>query len=207
MARSPLPEVRSAPRPLSLALLLPLGLGLAGACRSVEPAELVAANKTTARDTIKAFQTYLRADLYEQEYGCFSSDFKRREGVSLFTYSEFRDRLAKEQPWYRLIGSAEIVEERELGPARREIDLAIAGKKLRATLVREDFFRIWWHDAYEDGRRPAGTLVRFTEPSDSPSKMVAEFPLERSGRTVEDLSRATVERLWLIDGVELLSDD
>lgn len=207
MARSPLPEVRSARRPLPLALLAPLALGFAGACRSVEPAKLVAAHRGSARETVEAFQIYLRADLYEQEYGCFSSDFKRREGVSLFTYSEFRDRLAKEQPWYRLIGSAELVEERELGPARREIDLAIAGKKLRATLVREDFFRIWWQDDYEDGRRPAGTLVRFTEPSDAASKMVVEFPLGRSGRTVDDLARATVERLWLIDGVELLSDD
>ena len=207
MARPPLPEVRSSLRPLAFALALPLALGLAGACRSVTPAEVVAAQRGSARETVKAFQTYLRADLYEQEYGCFSSDFKRREGVSLFSYSEFRDRLAKEQPWYRLIGSAEITAERELGPARRELELAVAGQKLRATLVREDFFRIGWQDAYEDGRRPAGTLVRFTEPSDSEAKMVVEFPLERSGRTVEDLSRATVERLWLIDGVELLSDD
>lgn len=205
MARSPLPEVRSATCPVSLALLVPLALGLAGACRSVEPAQLVEADRTSARKTVAAYQIYMRAELYQQEYSCFSGSFKKR--FSFFTYCEFRDRLAKEQPWYRLIGSAEIVEERELGPARREIDLAIAGKKLRATLVREDFFRIWWQDGAEDGRRPAGTLVRFTEPSDSPSKMVAEFPLERSGRTVEDLSRATVERLWLIDGVELLSDD
>lgn len=205
MARSPLPEVRSATCPLSLALLVPLALGLAGACRSVEPADLVVADRTSARETVAAYQLYLRAGLYEQEYLCFSGAFRKR--FSFFTYCEFRDRLAKEQPWYRLIGDAEITAERELGPARREIELAVAGKKLRATLVREDFFRIWWQDGAEDGRRPAGTLVRFTEPSDSPSKMVAEFPLERSGRTVEDLSRATVERLWLIDGVELLSDD
>lgn len=205
MARSPRPEVRSARRSVSLACALPLALGLAGACRSVEPAKLVAAQKTSARETVQAFQLYMRAELYEHEYNCFSGSFKKR--VSFFTYCEYRDRLAKEQPWYRLIGDAEITDERELGPARREIDLAIAGKKLRATLVREDFFRIWWHDDYEDGRRPAGTLVRFTEPSDSSSKMVVEFPLARSGSTVEDLSRATVERLWLIDGVELLSDD
>lgn len=205
MARPPHPEVRSARRPLSLALLVPLALGLAGSCRSVEPAELVEADRTSARKTVAAYQIYMRAELYQQEYNCFSGGFKKR--FSFFTYCEFRDRLAKEQPWYRLIGSAEIVEERELGPARREIELAIAGKKLRATLVREDFFRIWWQDGYEDGRKPAGTLVRFTEPADAPPKMVAEFPLERSGRTVEDLSRATVERLWLIDGVELLSDD
>lgn len=174
----------------------------APACRGPATADVLAANQDTPQATVAAFQLYLRADLYEQEYDCFSSGFRARNGLSLWGYSEFRDRLAREQPWYKLIAKAEIVGQESLGERAHAVVLEVAGRTLRVSLVREDFFRIWWGTDLEDGRTPLEKVVRIEPRRDGQAELVARLPLEGSERTLAELSSATVERLWRIDAVE-----
>lgn len=183
-------------------LLLALGLGLLplAACRCPDPARLVSARRDTPRATVEAFQTYVSADLYEQEYGCLSTAFRRRESLSLFTYSVFRDR----EPWYGLVASASVARERALGPAVHEVELTLLGKTLRVRLVREEFFRIHLKDGYSDGRADMEKMVRIEARPGEAEEWVLRLPREASETSVEDLSSATFERLWLIDGVELV---
>ncbi len=183
-------------------LLLALGLGLAplAACRCPDPARLVGARRDTPQATVEAFQSYLSADLYEQEYGCLSTGFRRRESLSLFTYSVFRDR----QPWYGLISNASVTRERSLGPAAHEVELTILGKTLRVRLVREEFFRVHLRDGYADGRADMEKMVRIEARPNGDEEWVLRLPREASETSVTDLRSATLERLWLIDGVELV---
>ncbi|MFM7296725.1 MAG: hypothetical protein ACKO4Q_05825 [Planctomycetota bacterium] len=191
------------PRAHVLALALCLA-GLPQACRCPDAAALVSARRDSPRATVEAFQRYLEADLYEQEYGCFSTGFRRQNGLSLFGYSEFRDRLKREQPWFGLIAGASIQGERSLGPKAHVIELAALGRTLRVRLVREEFFRIHSADGYADGRADVEKMVRIEAGSNGGEEWVLRVPREAAETSVGDLTSVTLERLWLIDGVELV---
>lgn len=189
------------------ARLLLLALGFAGlpqACRCPDPGALVSARRDSPRATVEAFQRYVDADLYEQEYGCFSTAFRRANGLSLFGYSEFRDRLEREQPWFGLISSASITRERSLGESGHVIELSALGRTLRVRLVREEFFRVRSADGYADGRADVEKMVRIEARANGGEEWVLRLPREAAETSVGDLTSVTLERLWLIDGVELV---
>ena len=179
-------------RSRALALTLCLA-GLPQACRCPDAAGLVSARRDSPRATVEAFQRYLDADLYEQEYGCFSTAFRRANGLSLFGYSEFRDRLEREQPWFGLIAGASVARERSLGESGHVIELSALGRTLRVRLVREEFFRVRSADGYADGRADLEKMVRIEAGPNGGEEWVLRVP-----------SDVTLERLWLIDGVELV---
>ncbi len=196
-----IPPMRLRARPLLLALCL---AGLPQACRCADPAALVSARRDSPRATVEAFQRYLEADLYEQEYGCFSTGFRRANGLSLFGYSEFRDRLEREQPWFGLIASASVTRERSLGAGVHVVELSTLGRTLRVRLVREEFFRVRAADGYADGRADMEKMVRIEARPGGGEEWVLRVPREASETSVGDLTSVTLERLWLIDGVELV---
>lgn len=197
----PLASLPMRPRTLALALCL---AGLPQACRCPDAAALVSARRDSPRATVEAFQRYLDADLYEQEYGCFSTGFRRQNGLSLFGYSEFRDRLEREQPWFGALAGASIRHERPLGPNEHLIELATVGGTLRVRLVREDFYRIRAAQSYYDGRADLGTMVRAESGLEGGEAWVLRLPREATETSVCDLTSVTLERLWLIDGVDLV---
>ncbi|MBM3990393.1 MAG: hypothetical protein FJ298_05215 [Planctomycetes bacterium] len=189
------------PREFALALCL---AGLPSACRCPDAAALLAARRDSPRATVEAFQRFLDARLYEQEYGCLSTGFRREHGLSLFGYSEFRDRLQRERPWFGALAGASIEHERSLGPAEHAVELAALGQRLRVRLVREDFYRIRSAQSYCDGRADLGTMVRVESDLEGGAAWVLRLPREAAETSVNDLTSVTLERLWLIDGVDLV---
>lgn len=182
---------------------------LACACCVSAPSarQVVDARLDSPRQTLEAFQTFLRADLLDQEYRCFSASFLRsfEPPISFFTYAEARDRLAREQPWFKLFATAEVVSEESLGERRHGLIVEVAGRTWRVNMVREDFFRIRWSEGAEEGGRAAlENLVRIDAEGPAGPELAARLPLVEAERDLARLSSATVERLWKIDSVEPL---
>jgi hypothetical protein len=190
-------------------LLLPLvlaGSSCLGACRTVDPRRLAEASKHSPRATIEAFQAYVRSDLYEQEFSCFSRDFLAANQLSLFTYSEFRDA----QPWLKWFAkaevlaerSAEVLAERSGREGQHEFDLGVAGRTLRVRLVREDFWRISRGDELMNGNAPFERLVRIDPLPEGGAEVRIDLPaLERPDFDPAEATSVAVERLWKIDAV------
>lgn len=190
-------------RTLLARTLLPLPLVLAGssclgACRTVDARRLAEASKHSPRATIEAFQAYVRSDLYEQEFSCFSRDFLAANQLSLFTYSEFRDA----QPWLKWFAKAEVLAERSGREGQHEFDLGVAGRTLRVRLVREDFWRISRGDELMNGNAPFGRLVRIDPLPEGGAEVRIDLPaLERPDFDPAEATSVAVERLWKIDAV------
>lgn len=178
--------------------------GVPQACRCPDAGALVSARRDSPRATVEAFQRYVDADLYEQEYGCLSTGFRRANGLSLFGYSEFRDRLKREQPWFGLIAGASVTRERSLGAGAHVVELSALGRTLRVRLVREEFFRVRSVDGYADGRADVEKMVRIEAGANGGEEWVLRLPREAAETGLRDLTSVTLERLWLIDGVELV---
>jgi hypothetical protein len=165
---------------------------------------MVRARQDTPLHALEAFQVYLRADLYEHEYKCFSRRFldSFQPPISLFTYAEARDRLASELPWFKLFAQAEVVAEERVDERTHRVVVELAGRTLRVNLVREDFFRIWFGDEVHDGRAALERLARIEDTAGGERALVARLPLDSAERTLAGLTSVTLERIWKIDSVE-----
>lgn len=188
-----------------LAALAALLTGLACVCPPSAEA-LTEVGHRTPRQTFESFQTYLRTDLPDLEYGCFSAGFKRRNGLSQFTYAEGRERLLDEKPWFRLFAKAEIVAEEAQGKADHRLDARVLGRTFRVKLVREDFFEIGAGDELvADGYRDFDRMVQRVG-DDSGSALAAQVALDVPVSELARATRVVFERAWKIDDVWELNE-
>ena len=135
--------------------LLAVLLQLATGCSLVRPPharELVQIGYRSPEHVFQSFQTALAADLPDQEFRCFSYDFRRREGLSFNSYLEGRKRLLKERPWMTLVAKAEIVRSESSGERAHLLVGEIHGRQFAVELVRQDVFEMWaGRDLLADG--------------------------------------------------------
>jgi hypothetical protein len=178
------------------ALLLALACG---ACLCGPSAQsLLDARRDTPQHALEAFQTFFRAGLYTEEYRCFSRDFVRRNGLSLFTYSEFRDR----QPWLKWFAKASVQAERASGEGVHDFEVSVAGRTLRVRMVREDFWQIRREDeVLADGYGRFEELLRPAPQDGTSSGVTLHLPAEDTALEVRTATSVAVERLWKIDDV------
>lgn len=179
-------------------LLATLG-GLSGCVclRDSEAERLVATGFRSPRQTVESFQVFLKADLPEREYRCFSQDFRARNGLSAFGYGEARDELFRRYPWLKWIADAEIAGEGSLGEGRHWMDLETAGRTVRVKLVREDFFEIQDGDGLvTDGDADFDDLAHLTGDG---RRLSLRLSLDPSLDGLEGVSEVLVARHWKID--------
>ncbi len=189
------------------ALAVLLALLPAGCCTAPKANELLAAGKSAPRLTVAAFQTFARAESCEQEYRCFSSGFTRRNGLSMATYCEARERIRREQPlidWLARASNVEFVRDEAVGNGRHRIDVRVAGRTVRIHLVREDFWRIERSDLFVDGLQPFETLVQIENNAAGEPVLVARLPLEAAEMDPATITSLVVEKLWKIDDIQPL---
>ena len=182
-------------------------IALAACVSGPSPRQVADARLDTPLHTLEAFQTYLRGDLIDGEFRCLSRGFKQafQPPLSFFTYAEARERLAHEEPWFKLFASAEVVAEEAVGEGRHRITIEVAGRTWRVNLVREDFFRIWWGpDLEEGGSAPLEEMARVLPDAGGGTQLVISLPVREPDKSPQQLTSATVERLWKIDSVEPL---
>jgi len=192
----------------ALALLAALCAPLAGcgSCRADLPL-IARASLETPRGTVEAFAAYLRSGLHEFEYRCFSVDFTRRNQLSLFTYAEGREELAREQPWLELFAHPKIVGEAARGRDRHDVDVRLGGRTFRVNLVREESFEI---RAGEDTL--ASDLTRFDErvalqaTASGNWEVVARVPVADADIDLAGATAVVLRSVWKIDGVTPLPE-
>jgi hypothetical protein len=177
-----------------------------GSCRADLPL-IARASLETPRGTVEAFAAYLRSGLHEFEYRCFSVDFTRRNQLSLFTYAEGREQLAREQPWLELFAHPKIVGEAARGGGRHDVDVRLGGRTFRVNLVREESFEI---RAGEDTL--ASELTRLEErvavqaTANGKWEVVARVPIADADIDLSRVSAVVLRSVWKIDGVTPLSE-
>ncbi|MEZ6005717.1 MAG: hypothetical protein R3F17_00725 [Planctomycetota bacterium] len=133
-----------------LLLACPLLIALGNSCQVPPPTpeEVLRFGFRTPVQGLQSFLVALRADLPGEEYRCFSSGFKARNGISRLGYLEFRDHLLKEQPLLRWALSRAGRDREDYnfqgdlvrGPV--EIEVAVHGRQLVARMVREGFYSL-----------------------------------------------------------------
>lgn len=192
----------------ALALLAALCGPLAGctSCRADLPL-IARASLETPRGTVEAFAAYLRSGLHEFEYRCFSVDFTRRNQLSLFTYAEGREELARAQPWLELFAHPKIVGEAARGGGRHDVDVRLGGRTFRVNLVREESFEI---RAGEETL--ASDLTRLDErlalqaTPEGKWEVVARVPIADADIALPSVSAIVLRSVWKIDGVTALNE-
>jgi hypothetical protein len=191
MLRSPGPKHR--PSALALAFLAWLA-----ACVCPAPAAAVAdANFRTPLAAFKAYQAYLASDLVDREYRCYSAGFRRREQLSLGTYTEARALLLAERPWLKLFAKAEVVREWPLDERAHVIEARVGGRTVHVRLVREDSFEIRaGSELVADGYAPFDELVRTTE---APEGTLVEARVPTRTPSLPPATSLLIESAWKID--------
>jgi hypothetical protein len=198
--------------PAGLAVALFALVTTACVCRP-ETEDWQAAGAAPFRTPAAAFRTFKTAvggDDVALEFRCFSSAFRRREGISQLVYREFRERLLKEKPWLARISCATVVEETRLDEGRAEVTAEVQGLfqtvRLRIGFVREDFYEL--HSETElvgdDGVR-LEEVVRPTRSRAGEDGLELWLPLP-PGRTADEVSLIVVGREWKIDSLSASSD-
>jgi len=193
MQSSPVPHLRSS----LLCLVAAAALALGCVCPA-RPVDVADASFRTPERTLRSYQAYLASDLVDWEYRCYSSDFRRRNGISLATYTEARAQLFAEKPWLKLFAKAEIVGQWADEDGSHVIEARIAGRTLHVRLVREDSFEILAGDRLlTDGRADFDRLVRVTERPEGPL-LEARIPA-KPGLDLRQATTVLLERAWKID--------
>lgn len=176
-------------------------LGASCSCRR-EQQTLARATLESPRGAVEAFAAYLRAGLHEYEYRCFSTDFTARNKLSLFTYAQAREELARSQPWLELFATPEVVGEIARGGGRHDVDVRLGGRTYRVNLVREETFRISAADELlaNDFTDFAARLQLEQRPNGG-AQLVARLPLDTADIDLDRATSVVLQRLWKIDGV------
>lgn len=183
----------------SAALALVATLGASAGCCVSPPSDdaLVAAGFRTPRQTVRSFQTFVRAELPADEYRCFSQGFRARNGLSALSYGEARDELFRRQPWLKRIALAEVVGEGSVGEDVHWVDLEELGRTVRVKLVREDFFEI------QDGRGPVqgddADFERLVRLESDGRRLTLRLPMDPPLADLDGIAEVLVARHWKID--------
>ena len=126
-----------------------LGIGLlwsSGGCCVPPPdtRQAVEYGFQTPEQAFESFRTAVQGELFEYEYRCFSSSWKKRNGVgSLLLYLEVRDQLMAENPFLKKgIYDAKVLSADRPAPDRALIEAESHGRRLVVRLVRQEFWEI-----------------------------------------------------------------
>ena len=197
-------------RALLYALLLWAWAGTLGGCLSAPTSDdWLAVGFRSPEQTLRAFQTGLRAKLPDLEYRSLSSELKRRfreenDGATLsqLAYREFRAELFRRQPWLQLAAKAEVQERIDLGPGRVrllcEVDTWFHDESFAIDFVREDFYELYVGDKRAaDDEADWDDLVRVRE-----GELEARLPLPE-GLSPRTLGELRIGREWKIAGFPL----
>jgi hypothetical protein len=183
-----------------LAPLLVAGCVVAGCVCPPRAEQLLATGFATPRQTFESFQTFLAADLPDQEFHCFSAGFRDRNGLSLLAYGEGRDAFLADHPLMRWMAKAEIVRQEAVAEGVHVIEARVAGRTFHVKMVREDSFEISsgeelladgpcvWDEVVDQATRPRSRLRATVTPD----------PQWTYG-DLADATRVVVERSWRID--------
>jgi hypothetical protein len=185
-----------------------LALWFAAACACPSRGDYARAGLETPERALESFRIYFAAGLHDLEYRCFSTEFKRRNALSLLGYGEARAELERRQPWLGWIARREpgIVESRPGSDGEHFLDLRVGGRTVRVRMVREDFFRIWAADELVgDGLEAFEDLVRFERGPDGLPTLHAQVELGAEIADPRTITRVTVERVWKLDELWELS--
>ena len=149
------------------------------------------------RSPRQAFQTLkagIRGDLPRLEYRSFSTDFRRRNGLSQLSYREFREKWYSQNPWIKLaLSQAEISELIQRSETRATLRVGALGSEVLIELVAEDFYQLWDGDELREDALidDLGTLL-----SPEAGEWVARVP--GAGSTPSELR---LGREWKVDDI------
>ncbi len=153
----------------------------------------------TPRRALESYQSYLAYDLREQEYRCFSVDFRQRNRLSLANYAEGRDRLLARSPWLKSFAGAKVVAEGAAEDGSHWIDARVLGRTVRVRLVREDFYEIRAAgELLADGYGELGAWFD-REPTEGGWRLVARPAAALSTARLASATELRVARQWKID--------
>ena len=177
-------------------------LVLPGCLGPPSSADWLAVGFRTPEQTLRTFQTGLRADLPDLEYRCLSGSFKRKAGISQLGYREFRDELFREKPWLKHAARARVVERIELAPDRCRIVARVRTLFREDTFsvdfVREDFFELW-----SRGQRASDDELPWREMAVAHGDSLAVTVPLPEHLPVEVIDELRAGREWKIDGFPL----
>jgi hypothetical protein len=190
--------------------LLAGSLALVPSCVSAPAAsDWMAVGYRTPLQTVRTFQTAVRAEEPDLELRCFSSAFRARNHISRLTWREFFEELQKQQPFLRKgIADAEVEGDIDQRGGRARVRLASHGVELRVDLVLEDFGQVWTgdsllvdedlkfsdpeHTGLQEGAAGGRWFYgRLALPAEAPTSKITELRLARE---------------WKIDGIESLGE-
>jgi hypothetical protein len=158
--------------------------------------------------TIKTFQTAVRADAPDLEYRCFSAGFRKRNGISKLTWREAREELRNKNPWLRRgIADMRVEGDVDVLGGRATATCVTHGRHIRIGLVREDFAELW-----------SGAMLLSDEPDvefDKHTQMQHDaqgfawfygWAVLNAGPEAPDVTEVHVGREWKIDAIETVED-
>ncbi len=169
--------------------------------------------------TLQAFSIALRADWPQEEYTCFSAEFKAKNGLSRLGYLEFRDRLLQEQPLMRYALTKATKNpacyDVEVDPTgrRARIRVQVAGKTLHVLLSRESYYEIYgaptqplgqpelWQDDLIDDLIASQMLYE----DEGREQLAAIMP--HPGRDLQKLAYLRMGHEWKIDDLFLSEEE
>jgi len=126
-----------------LAAALALATFLSGCLCPPSNKDLLAVGYRSPEQTVRTFQTGVKADDPGLEYRCLSSGFRRRNGLSGLIWREFREELFAQNPFLRTgLAKAKIVTVDTDG-AHSRIVIGSFGRLFELELVREDFAQLY----------------------------------------------------------------
>lgn len=143
-ARRPAPGLRGRPGGTLLAALAVLAASpLAGCLCPPSDEALLAVGFRSPEQTVRTFQTGVRADEFELEYRCLSLAFVRANSLSKLVYLEFRDELFRQHPFLRSGLAKARVRSVETEGDRSRVTLESFGRTFQLELALEDFAQVW----------------------------------------------------------------
>jgi len=199
----------------------PLPPVLAAECCVTPPTaeEILDLGFRSPEQTLQTFQAGVRGNLPTLEFRCFSGAYRRRNGVSMLTYLEFRERELASSPWFqRVVADARILASKSLGEARHLLLVDLHGHEVEVELVREDFWQLWSNaDPLVDEPIPPGEFSNRADVLPPDPLFVASvevtpdvLPAKLAGATPEQLREMITEfrigREWKIDRIEQPGD-
>lgn len=129
---------------LAAALLLAPLAGLPACLCPPTLADIESTGFRSPAQTLRTFQTAVRADDPALEYRCLSVGFRERNGVSQLAWREFRDKWFASNPFVkRGIATAETVSEELVTPSRARIVAESSGHRMVIELAREGFYQLY----------------------------------------------------------------
>jgi hypothetical protein len=184
-------------------------VALAGCVSAPTSRDWMEVGYRTPVQTVRTFQTAVRAEEPDLELRCFSNGFRERNHISRFAWREFFDELEREQPFLRKgIADAKVAEPVERKGDSARIVLSSHGVSMRIDLVLEGSGQVW---AGED--LVADEDVRFADPDyfgvingEGGARWIyARMPLA-SGVDARAVTEMRLAREWKIDGIETLGE-